>query len=157
MEKAKKLRLLLPLGTWLMLFAAVALLVTSSVSAASAALTYYSDTYYARVDVSDIGVTLIENGKDVSWRNYKTEGDHNDTDTDWNQNTGALLESMLGEGETLQLGKTYPEVLTVRNSGTIDQYMRVTVSCYWLDADGNKLTTLSPDLIGLHLLGNTGH
>ena len=59
---------------------------------------------------------------------------------------------MLAEGEKVQLGRAYPEALTVRNSGSIDEYVRVAVSCYWVDAAGNKMPALSPRLIGLHLL-----
>ena len=136
----------IPASVWLLLAAALLLLTVSGTQTARAALTYYSETYDAQVNMYDIGVTLAENGKDVSWRNYTKSGDK------WNESTGALLTGMLAEGEKVQLGRAYPEALTVRNSGSIDEYVRVAVSCYWVDAAGNKMPALSPKLIGLHLL-----
>ena len=58
----------------------------------------------------------------------------------------------LKEGETLTLGKHYQEQLKVKNTGTINQYVRVSIYKYWLDAEGNKLRDLSPDLINLNLV-----
>ena len=57
-------------------------------------------------------------------------------------------------GEKLVPGKAYPEALSVKNSGTIDQYVRVMVYRYWVDKEGNKTTELSPELIDLNLTGN---
>lgn len=128
---------------------AVALLLFSSVGGARAALAYYSETYATRMVLDDIGVTLEENGKSVSWRNY----DSNRADGTWDEASGALLEDMLPEGEEIKPGMRYDEKLSVLNSGTIGQYVRVTIYKYWLDKDGNKLRSLSPDLIGLHLTG----
>lgn len=141
-----------PTGTVVAFFLAVVLILTGTVGTARAALTYYSETYASRVQMYDIGVTLMENGADVSWRNYNHESDGS-----WNENTGVLLEHMLDTGdgqekESLKLGKAYPEELAVRNSGTINQYVRVNIYKYWVDAEGNKLTDLSPELIDLHLV-----
>ena len=44
------------------------------------------------IALSNIGVTLLENGKAVSWRNYD-----NNTNGNWNENTGILLTGMLGQ------------------------------------------------------------
>ena len=60
---------------------------------------------------------------------------------------------MVGENEKIQLGKKYPEELTVRNTGEIDQYVRVSIVKSWMK-DGKKVTSLSPDLIDLNLTGN---
>ena len=46
-----------------LLFAAAILLLASTVGSTQAALTYYSDNYIAQVNVSNIDVTLLENGK----------------------------------------------------------------------------------------------
>lgn len=132
---------------------AAGLLAFSSVGGARAALTYYSETYSSRVEMFDIGVSLLENGTAVSWRNY----DSKTADGTWEDNTGELLGNMLPEGEKLKLGKTYPEVLTVQNSGTINQYVRVSIYKYWLSAEDEngertKLQTLSPDLIDLNFV-----
>lgn len=136
-----------PAATLAAFILAVALLLFSSIGGARAALAYYSDTYSTRVRMYDIGVTLEENGRSVSWRDYDT----NASDGTWNEASGPLLSKMLEKGEKLKIGAGYPEELAVRNSGTIGQYVRVSVYKYWTDADGNKLPGLSPDLIGLHL------
>ena len=59
---------------------------------------------------------------------------------------------MLAKGETVKLGKRYPEELRVKNSGTINQYVRVNVYRYWLDKDGEKQRGLSPSLIDLNFV-----
>lgn len=127
---------------------AVGLLLLSSIGGARAALTYYSENYSTRVQMFDIGVTLEENGKSVSWRNYDT----NASDGTWDESAGRLLTEMLPKGEKLKIGTKYAEELDVRNSGTINQYVRVNIYKYWTDADGNKLRNLSPDLIQLNLV-----
>ena len=61
---------------------------------------------------------------------------------------------MLGKDEKVALGKKYEEKLTVKNSGAIDEYVRVSIVKSWTDKDGNKVTSLSPKLIDLGLTGN---
>lgn len=150
-DKIKKI-ITSPAATLATFVLAVALLLFSSIGGARAALTYFSETYRTRVQMQDIGVTLEENGRSVSWRNYDT----NKSDGTWDESTGALLTKMLDKGEKLKIGAEYPEELAVRNSGTIGQYVRVSIYKYWLDGDPadedtNKLRGLSPDLIHLHL------
>ena len=94
----------------------------SRIGSARAALTYYSQTYTSRVQMQNIGVTLLENGEKVSWRDYSDKSNGS-----WNETTGVLLENMLGEGEKFQIGKVYQEELSVTNSGSIDQYVRVNI------------------------------
>lgn len=134
--------------TNLMFIAAAILLAGSIAGSTRAALTYYSETYLAHIDMKSIGVTLVENDRDISWRDYTHAGD------EWEENTGVLLAYMLTDAgdNSLVLGKNYREQLSVKNSGTIDEYVRVTVYRYWVDEDGNKLTDCSPDLIDLNLL-----
>ncbi len=129
---------------------AAVLLLFSGIGGARAALTYYSETYTSRYGMYDIGVSLIENGSRVAWRDYTGEDTWDETDTD--DHVGVLLSSMIPEGESLKLGANYTEELCVTNSGTINQYVRVSIYKYWLDADGNKLTNLSPSLIDLNLI-----
>lgn len=136
-----------PAATLTAFVLAVALLLFSSVGGARAALAYYSETYRTQVQMQDIGVTLVENGANVSWRDYDT----NDRDGSWDENIGPLLSKMLKKDEKLKVGARYPEELAVHNSGTISQYVRVSIYKYWLDAEGNKMRDLSPDLIDLHL------
>lgn len=129
----------------LLLSAAALLLLGSTVGSTRAALTYYSENYSARVDMSSIGVTLLENGKEVSSRDYADDGAWEGTAD------GVLLKDMLSEGEKLVPGKRYDESLTVLNSGNIDTFVRVVLTKSWQDGDGNKDTSLSPDLIELEL------
>lgn len=139
-----------PLAALALLAAAAVLLAISGTQTARAALTYFSQDYAAQVQMYDIGVTLIENGQDVSWRNYTRRDDV------WNETTGTLLQSLLPAGEQLQLGRSYPEAIAVRNTGSIDQYVRVKLYTYWTNADGSKNTELSPDWIDLHLTAGSG-
>ena len=118
---------------------AVALLLFSSIGGTRAALTYFSETYASRVQMSNIGVTLQEKGqhdedfKAVSKRDYSDAS--NGT---WSENTGALLEGMLTKGEDLKLGKKYKEELRVQNTGDINQYVRVSIYKYWVDGKVEK-------------------
>lgn len=131
---------------------AVFLIAISSIGGASAALTYYSETYSSQVEMYDIGVALVENGVNVSERDY-VEALANGS---WNQHTGVLLANMLtnenGETESLQLGRNYKEELAVLNSGTIDTYVRVSVYKYWVDPDGNKTQAIDPSAINVNFL-----
>ena len=139
-----------PLAAIALLAAAAVLLAISGTQTARAALTYFSQDYAAQVQMYDIGVTLTENGQDVSWRNYTQRDDV------WNETTGTLLQNLLPAGEQLQLGRSYPEAIAVRNTGSIDQYVRVKLYTYWTNADGSKNTELSPDWIDLHLTEGSG-
>ncbi len=125
-----------------------ALLLTGFIGSAHATLTYFTDDYEAQFRVSDIGVTLVENGENVSWRNYTGNGDV------WHENIGSLLTGLVPSGEQFQLGRNYKEEIAVRNSGSIATYNRVVLTRYWVDANGNKVTSLSPDWIDLHFPGN---
>lgn len=130
-----------------LLFAASAvLLLMSTVGSTRAALTYYSENYEMQIEVPSIGVSLVENGQVVSSRNYVNDK--------WREETGELLSHMLGENEKLVLGKNYPEALSVRNSGSIDSYVRVILYKNWTKDGENVDTELSPELIELNLLGN---
>lgn len=124
---------------------AAVLLLGSIVGGTQAALSYYSDTYLARLAASDIGVTLLENGQKVAWRDYEG-GDR------WDESRDAkLLQNVTSGGEAFQVGREYDEKLAVQNTGTITQYVRVSMLKYWEDENGNKVTTVSPDLIKLGL------
>ncbi len=141
-----------PAGTMGAFALAVGLLASSSVGGARAALTYYSETYTSRVQMYDIGVTLLENDKEISWRNYDSRKDNGR----WLEEKGVLLENMVPEGEKFKIGVWYPEELKVMNSGTINQYVRVSLYKYWLDENGEKVQTLTPDLIDLELQTDNG-
>lgn len=165
-----------PVNIALFVIAAI-LLLGSIVGGTQAALSYYSDTYLARLSASDIGVTLMENDKEVAWRDYT--GDGTWREQTWEEPTQAttgqvqarLLNELIPVGsdtpdQTLQVGKSYKEVLRVKNSGTITQYVSMELLKYWekplLDDKGNavydpagnpvytKDTTLDPGLITIN-------
>lgn len=132
--KGKKLRHRMPKVTMALFAAAAVLLLASTVGGAQAALSYASETYNSRVQMSRMGVALLENDKQLSGEN------------------GALLGELLKQGEAFLPGKVYDEKLTVSNTGEIAQYVRVTLYKYWTDKNGEKLPSLSPELIQV----NTG-
>ena len=139
-----------PSATMISFFLAVGLLLFSTIGGARAALTYFSDTYVSRVQTSNIGVTLLENGREIAKRDYNETSDGT-----WDESTGVLLANLLAKDEKFAVGKKYKEELSVKNSGTIDQYVRVSVFRYWLK-DEKKDRTLSPELIGLNLVNVGG-
>ena len=71
--KKKKNRF--PKKTALLLGAAALLLLGSTVGSTRAALTYYSENYVAGVEMSSIGITLLENDQTISKRNYDKNGE----------------------------------------------------------------------------------
>lgn len=139
----------LPKKPLILLAASALLLVGSTVGSTRAALTYYSENYGAEVSVSRIGVSLLENKKTVSSRDY-TE---NDT---WSETKGTLLSHLNTEAEKIVPGKDYKEELAVKNSGSIDSFVRVILKKSWCDEKGRKDTALSPELIGLELKTENG-
>lgn len=154
-----------PFATGLLFLLAVGLLLTGSIGGTRAALTIFSDDYQSQLALYDIGVTLLEGTKEVSSRDYRRY-----SDGEWSTRSGNLIHDIVKDaGDTeFKIGKTYPVALSVRNSGTIDEYVRVTIYKYWVDASGQKIEdygwfngngdkqlNLDPSLIDLHLV-NTG-
>ncbi|MBM6668067.1 hypothetical protein H6A64_09505 [Lacrimispora saccharolytica] len=133
--------------TAVLLSASAVLLIGSTVGSTRAALTYYSENYGAEVTVSNIGVSLLENGETVSRRDYDSNGE-------WNETIGTLLADL--QEETIVPGKEYDEALAVSNSGSIDSYVRVILNKSWTDSEGSTDPNLSPDLIDLNLLTDNG-
>lgn len=118
--------------TWMLFTLAILLLLGSTIGSSQAALSYYSENYAARLQTSNIGAALTENGKDTD---------------------GRLLSCMLSEKEKICPGRAYEERLGVRNTGSIDVYVRVILYQYWVDQEGNKRTDIPSDLIRLNLTG----
>lgn len=139
-----------PKVTVLLLAASAVLLVGSGVGSARAALTYYSENYSVQMNMQSIGVSLVENDQVVSSRDYA------DADK-WEGTTeGSLLSNLLGEDEKFTPGKKYEEAISVTNSGNIDTFVRVIITKSWQDANGDKNTTLDPQLIELNYLTDNG-
>lgn len=147
MKKKKKS---FPKKPALVLTAAALLLVGSTVGSTRAALTYYSENYSAQMNMQSIGVSLLENDKVVSSRDYVSNNEWKGT------SDGTLLTNLLGKDETFTPGKKYNEAISVKNSGTIDTFVRVIITKSWQDEEGKKYTELSPDLIELNFLTDNG-
>lgn len=134
-----KKRKFLSTKTMVLLSASALLLVGSAVGSTSATLNYTSDEYIARMRVSEIGVSLNENGKTVV-----SDGAE-----------GQLLEHL--KDENVIPGKLYTEELSVTNSGDIATYVRVILTKSWTKPESNeKCTELSPNLIELECLKDNG-
>ena len=147
MKKKKKS---FPKKPALVLTAAALLLVGSTVGSTRAALTYYSENYSAQMNMQSIGVSLLENDKVVSSRDYVSNNEWKGT------SEGTLLTNLLGKDETFTPGKKYNEAISVKNSGTIDTFVRVIITKSWQDEEGKKNTELSPELIELNFLTDNG-
>lgn len=145
----KKKRKILSAGPIALLSASALLLAGSTVGSTRAALTYYSDNYTADMSVSSIGVSLTENGKTISSRDY-SHGNN-----EWDVTKGELFKD-LQKDDSIVPGKAYGEELGVTNSGSIDSYVRVILTKSWTDTKGNKDTELSPDFIDLHFVEGNG-
>ena len=104
-----------------LLVLAAALLFGSSIGSIRAELTIESEDYKGQAKVYNIGVALLENGNDVT-------------------ESQVLLGDLLKRNNDTKLhaGRVYDEVLTVKNTGDIDEYVRVTVYKYWTDEQGVK-------------------
>ena len=147
MKKKKKS---FPKKSALLLTASALLLIGSTVGSTRAALTYYSENYSAQMNMQSIGVSLLENDKVVSSRDYVSNNEWKGT------SEGELLTDLLGKDDTFTPGKKYNEAISVKNSGTIDTFVRVIITKSWQDKEGKKNTTLSPDLIELNFLTDNG-
>jgi hypothetical protein len=144
-----KLRRILrsPGATAVLFLLAAALLMSATIGGTRAALTYYSEIYSFRVQMYDIGISLLENGSRVSWRDYGKAADGT-----WDEGTGYLLGSgRVQADEDWPIGVSCGEELAVRNSGSIDEYVRVNIYKYWVDGSGEKRQDLDPALIELTL------
>ena len=129
----KKKKRAIPKKTALLLGLAAVLLLGSAVGSTRAALTYYSENYVAGVEMSSIGLTLLENGKLVGERNYDKNGA-------WMESSAELLTGLTAKETSGKLvpGKHYEEKLTVSNSGNIDSYVRLIVTKRWLDKEKRR-------------------
>ncbi|MBQ3802680.1 MAG: hypothetical protein II845_03185 [Oscillospiraceae bacterium] len=116
---------------------ALVLLGGSTVGGARAALTVESQYYNSQVQTSSIDVALLENGAAVSGE-------------------GALFSKLLGEDESLKIGKKYDESLAVQNTGSISEYVRVSVYQYWMDEQGNKVPEMDSQWIKLGFVTGGG-
>lgn len=125
----------------------VSLVLSATVGATYASVSYLSSTYGPEVSMQDIGISLLENGEKVSWRDY-----NRNTDDVWETGSGILFANMLGGDKEVVVGKQYQEAFSVENSGTINEWVRVNIIVYWEDENGEKQPELEPSYIGLNIL-----
>lgn len=116
-----------PVVTGIMFVLAAALLLVGSIGGTQAALQVRSNDYLSGITLRHIGVTLLENGTPVAYRNYGAEAASGFTQVQG----GNLVLNSLGDDKDFKIGKQYPFVITARNSGTIPQYVRVVIHKYW--------------------------
>ena len=122
-----------PMGTLFLFMVAALLLMTGTIGGVRAAPQILNpDFAYSGLALDQIGVTLRENGNNISSRNY------NSTTQAFDATTGALFQQLLGEKEEFRIGKVYDEALSIYNSGSIPEFVRVTVYKYWVDDKGNR-------------------
>lgn len=130
----KKIRHIIsrPAAIAVMFIAALALLFGGSIGTLSAALSGESEYYSTQAETSHIGIALTEEGEEV-------------------KDGGTLLSGLLERsGDTkLHAGKRYEETLAVKNTGAIDEYVRVTVYKYWIDEKGDKFPEMDSAWIDL--------
>ncbi len=121
MNRQKSVRFSVLTGVLFVL--AVVLLLFSAIGSTRAAL-IYSKTYVTAIHTEDIGIAL--------------------------SGTDDPLEAFIAAGENWVPGKHYTGVVSVINTATIDEYVRVIIHKYWATG-ANKDTTLDPSLIHLDI------
>ena len=94
----------------------VCLLLVGGIGGARAALTTKTDDFTAEMTTPTIKVELYENDSE------EPVCDSTDPET-----VGTLLEDL----EIIPVGEPYPEELTVKNTGSADAFVRVTIYKYW--------------------------
>ncbi len=137
-----------PAVTAVLFALALLLLGSSTVAGARAALNIQSEYYNSEVELYDIGVALIEKQADDS---FKVVAGKNALMGETSQ-IGAAIKA---DGKLLP-GKTYSEVLAVRNTAEINEYVRVSVFKYWQDANGNKVPEMDSKWIKLGFVTGNG-
>ena len=100
--------------------------------AAKAAPAIMSQNHVTEFELDELGVQLIENGDPAEG---KLELDNFAKSKD-----GDLL---------VTPGKVIDEEIAAKNTKDYDQYVRLVIRRYWVDAEGEKTTELDPDMIEL--------
>ena len=133
-----------PIFTIGLFVAAAVLILVGGMGTVRAAPRIQSNDWKGEVELTDIETALVENGNIVEGHDTLLGSSFRNPN-----NLGS-------NAENFQYGVTYDEALSVRNVGSIDQYVRVTVYKFWEDGDGKKDPTLDPSLIDLHFVTDGG-
>ena len=146
----KKIREFLskPAVTAVLFALALLLLGSSTVAGARAALNIQSEYYNSEVEVLDIGIAVVEKQEDDSYLVVSGK--------DSLMGEDSPMGKMIKADKKLLPGKTYPETLAILNTGTIKEYVRVSVFWYWLDENGNKFPEMNSNWIELGFLEGNG-
>lgn len=137
-----------PVVTVVLFALALLLLGSGTVGGARAALNIESQYYNSEVELYDIGVALIEQQANG---NFKVVAGKNAL-----MGETSLIGTAIKTDGKLLPGKTYSEVLAVRNTAQIDEYVRVSVFKYWQDANGNKAPEMYSKWIQLGFVTGNG-
>ena len=152
-----------PMGTLFTFMLAVLFLMTGTIGGVRAAPQIFNENSgYGGIQLDAIGVSLIERtgnnaAEIVGSRDYSRDYSNDSTTKEDFVEGGdhILLANLLGNDNKIQLGRKYNEQLSVKNTGNIPEFVRVTIYKYWTDKNGDKTEAtdkLSPDLIDLHLV-----
>ena len=137
-----------PVVTATLFALALILVVTGAIGGTRAALNIQSEFYNTKAEVYNIDVALLE--KDAKGEYQQVSGDN------------ALMGKDTPIGKAVEaenkvyVGKKYSETLAVRNTGKINEYVRVIVYKYWLDEDGNKFPEMDSKWIKLGFVEGNG-
>lgn len=110
---------------------ALGLLSVGAIGGTQAALNIRSNDYYSAFDLDHIGVALWDGNTRVAQRTF-TDAVSSDPDKAVIVELDGPLTLNLNGDKEIKLGKQYSMPITVENTGTIDQYVRVTIRKYWV-------------------------
>lgn len=145
-----------PIATTILFIVAAALLLGGGIGAAQSAPRIQSADYRAEVVLTNIETALVENnaivegGDALLLNTFASDSDNQKLGLGWDATNKATT--------GFKIGATYKEELAVKNVGTIDQFVRVTVYKFWEDKSGQQIkdTELNPDLIELNFVEGNG-
>ena len=137
-----------PAVTAVLFALALLLLGSSAVGGARAALNITSEYYNSQVEVLDIGLAIVEQQEDGSMKAVAGSGALMGSESEF----GTEIAS---DGK-LYAGKLYPELLAVKNTADINEYVRVMVFKYWVDENGVKFPEMDSDWIDLKFVTGSG-
>ena len=137
-----------PVVTVVLFALALLLLGSGTVGGARAALNIESQYYNSEVELYDIGVALIEQQTNG---NFKVVAGKNAL-----MGESTPVAAAIKKDGKLRAGVRYPEVLAVRNTAEINEYVRVSVFKYWVDEKGNKFPEMDSNWIQLGFVTGNG-
>ncbi len=123
---------------------AISLLTLTTVAGASAVPNQQSGEYQTDMQMLNIAVSIEESTDGTTWSTVASEAGK----------TGTAFSSL--SGKQFDVGETYKDQFRISNSGKIDEYVRVVIYKYWVDAKGEKDFTGNADMIELVVPANSG-